>query len=151
MNIIAIIPARGGSKGLPRKNIKPVAGKPLIAYSIKAAKNCSLVSRVILSTDDEEIAQIGKEWGAEGAMIELQKQVGELAKYIMTAEKYYPEKKFEKDHKYAYDTLNANIGDELADILYAIIRIAKNYNINLEEAHIKAREAESKFLKSKGV
>lgn len=65
MNVIAIIPARGGSKGLPGKNIKPVNGKPLIAYAIKAAKNCPLVSRVILSTDDEEIAKVGKEWGAE--------------------------------------------------------------------------------------
>lgn len=65
MNIIAIIPARGGSKGIPGKNIKLVDGKPLIAYSIKAAKNCPLVSRVILSTDDEEIAKVGKEWGAE--------------------------------------------------------------------------------------
>jgi CMP-N-acetylneuraminic acid synthetase len=65
MNIVAIIPARGGSKGIPKKNIKLINGKPLIAYAIKAAKNCSLVSRVILSTDDEEIAKVGKEWGAE--------------------------------------------------------------------------------------
>ena len=65
MEVLAIIPARGGSKGLPGKNIKLFNGKPLIAHAIKAAKSCSLVSRVILSTDDEEIAKVGKEWGAE--------------------------------------------------------------------------------------
>ena len=54
-NIVAIIPARIGSKGLPRKNILPLAGKPLISYTIEAAKNSKLVSRVIVSTDDEEI------------------------------------------------------------------------------------------------
>src|SRR5688572_19439839 len=64
-NVVAVIPARGGSKGLPRKNIRVLAGKPLIAYSIEAAKNCPLIDRVILSTDDQEIADIGKKFGAE--------------------------------------------------------------------------------------
>jgi len=64
-HIIAIIPARGGSKGLPRKNIRPLLGKPLIAYTIEAAKGCDLIDRVIVSTEDEEIASISKEYGAE--------------------------------------------------------------------------------------
>ena len=80
MNIIAIIPARGGSKGIPKKNIKPVAGKPLIAYAIKAAKNCSLVSRVILSTDDEEIANVAKEWGAEIPFMRSEELAGDDVK-----------------------------------------------------------------------
>lgn len=63
--VIAIIPARGGSKGLPRKNIIDLCGKPLIAYSILAALKAQLISRVIVSTDDEEIADISKRWGAE--------------------------------------------------------------------------------------
>jgi len=63
-NIIAIIPARGGSKGLPRKNILPLAGKPLIAWSIEEALATPEVSRVIVSTDDEEIAEISKKHGA---------------------------------------------------------------------------------------
>ena len=63
--ILAIIPARGGSKGIPRKNIRNFAGYPLIAWSIAAAKQSSLVIRVIVSTDDEEIAAVGREWGAE--------------------------------------------------------------------------------------
>ena len=64
-NILAIIPARGGSKGIPRKNIRLFAGYPLIAWSIAAAKQSELVTRVIVSTDDEEIAAVAHEWGAE--------------------------------------------------------------------------------------
>ncbi len=65
MNIIGVIPARGGSKGLPRKNILPVKGKPLIVYSIEQALAAPSLSRVIVSTDDNEIAQIAKQAGAE--------------------------------------------------------------------------------------
>ncbi|MBV6391681.1 MAG: 3-deoxy-manno-octulosonate cytidylyltransferase [Anaerolineales bacterium] len=64
-NILALIPARGGSKGIPRKNIRSFAGYPLIAWSIAAAKQAQLVTRVIVSTDDEEIAAVAREWGAE--------------------------------------------------------------------------------------
>ena len=63
--VLAIIPARGGSKGIPRKNIKDFAGYPLIAYSIAAAKQSRLCTRVIVSTDDEEIAAVARQWGAE--------------------------------------------------------------------------------------
>lgn len=62
---LAIIPARGGSKGIPRKNIKDFAGKPLIAWSILQAKDAKQVDRVIVSTDCDEIAKVAKEWGAE--------------------------------------------------------------------------------------
>lgn len=63
--ILALIPARGGSKGIPRKNIKSFAGYPLIAWSIAAAKQSQLVTRIIVSTDDEVIAAVAREWGAE--------------------------------------------------------------------------------------
>jgi N-acylneuraminate cytidylyltransferase len=63
--ILALIPARGGSKGILRKNIRLFAGYPLIAWSIAAAKQSDLVTRVIVSTDDEEIAAVAREWGAE--------------------------------------------------------------------------------------
>ena len=63
--VLAIIPARGGSKGIPRKNIKSFAGYPLIAYSIAAALQSELTTRVIVSTDDEEIAETARKWGAE--------------------------------------------------------------------------------------
>lgn len=65
MNTIAIIPARGGSKGLPNKNIRLLAGHPLIAYSIKVAQKSKLIDRVIVSTDSQEIAQVAKNYGAE--------------------------------------------------------------------------------------
>jgi len=63
--IIAVIPTRGGSQGVPGKNIKLLGGKPLIAYSIKAAKNSGVVDRVFVSTDSEEIAEVSKKYGAE--------------------------------------------------------------------------------------
>ncbi|MBD3235800.1 MAG: HAD hydrolase family protein [Candidatus Eisenbacteria bacterium] len=63
--ISAVIPARGGSKGIPRKNIRSLAGYPLIAYSIAAARLSARVERVIVSTDDEEIAAVASQWGAE--------------------------------------------------------------------------------------
>jgi len=64
-DILALIPARGGSKGIPHKNIRNFAGYPLIAWSIAAAKQSELVTRVIVSTDDEEIAAVARECGAE--------------------------------------------------------------------------------------
>jgi N-acylneuraminate cytidylyltransferase len=63
--ILALIPARGGSKGIPRKNIRDFAGCPLIAYSIAAGIQSQLVTRVIVSTDDEEIAEVAKQFGAD--------------------------------------------------------------------------------------
>jgi CMP-N,N'-diacetyllegionaminic acid synthase len=66
MKILALIPARGGSKGVPRKNIKLLAGKPLIAYTIEKALNLKdQLYRVIVSTDDKEIASVAKNYGAE--------------------------------------------------------------------------------------
>jgi N-acylneuraminate cytidylyltransferase len=62
---IAIIPARGGSKRIPRKNIKDFCGKPIIAWSIEAAQNSKLFDHIIVSTDDVEIADVAKVWGAE--------------------------------------------------------------------------------------
>lgn len=62
---IAIIPARGGSKRIPRKNIRDFCGRPLIAYSNEAAKACGLFDHIIVSTDDPEIREIANAWGAE--------------------------------------------------------------------------------------
>jgi pseudaminic acid cytidylyltransferase len=65
MSSICIIPARGGSKRIPRKNIKDFLGKPIIAYSIEAALKCNLFDEVMVSTDDDEIASIAKQYGAK--------------------------------------------------------------------------------------
>lgn len=64
-NVVAIIPARGGSKGLLRKNVRPIAGKPLLAWTIEAARQAESLDRIIVSTDDHEIAGIAREYGAE--------------------------------------------------------------------------------------
>lgn len=65
MSDIAIIPARGGSRRIPRKNIRNFHGKPIIAYSIEVARDSKLFSKIVVSTDDEEIAAIAKQYGAE--------------------------------------------------------------------------------------
>lgn len=65
MEILALIPARGGSKGVPRKNIKLLAGKPLISWTIESAQQATSVSRIVVSTDDAEIADVAKVGGAE--------------------------------------------------------------------------------------
>lgn len=64
-SVLAIIPARGGSKGIPRKNIKDLCGKPLIAWTIEEALKSKYIDRTIVSTEDEEIAEISKKYGAE--------------------------------------------------------------------------------------
>jgi len=63
--ILGVTPARGGSKGIPCKNIKMIGGKPLIAWTIEAAKQCKLIDRYIVSTEDNEIARIAQDYGAE--------------------------------------------------------------------------------------
>jgi len=63
--VLALIPARGGSKGIPRKNIRLFAGFPLIVWSIAAAKQSEMVTRILISTDDDEIASVAREYGAE--------------------------------------------------------------------------------------
>lgn len=65
MSIVAIIPARGGSKRIPNKNIKPFAGHPIISYSIKAAQETNLFDEIIVSTDSNKIAEVARSYGAE--------------------------------------------------------------------------------------
>lgn len=68
IKILSIIPARGGSKGVPRKNIRDVAGKPLIAWTIEASLAAPSVTKTVVSTDDEEIATVARQYGAEVVM-----------------------------------------------------------------------------------
>jgi CMP-N-acetylneuraminic acid synthetase len=65
MNVLALIPARGGSKNIPHKNITPLAGRPLLAYTCEAALRSHSLTRVVLSTDDEDIARVGRTCGVE--------------------------------------------------------------------------------------
>ena len=65
LEVLAVVPARGNSKSIPRKNIRPLGGVPLIAYSIAAGLQSQAVTRTIVSTDDEEIAAVARQYGAE--------------------------------------------------------------------------------------
>lgn len=76
---VAIITARGGSKRIPRKNIKEFCGKPIIAYSIEAALESKVFDEVMVSTDDEEIAKISREYGAEIPFMRSKKNSGDFA------------------------------------------------------------------------
>ena len=94
-NVLAIIPARSGSKGLVNKNILPLAGRPLLAWSIDHALNSELVDRVVCSTDDEQIAQIAKSHGAEAPFLrpaELSGDNANDASFTVHAIKWLAEK-----------------------------------------------------------
>ena len=82
-------------------------------------------------------------WTIEVTMVELMKQVGDLAQHIMMKEQYYLADRAEHPN---YKTDDSNIGDELADILHGVIRIAEHYRIDLETAHIQARRNEMKYV-----
>ncbi|MFA5107640.1 MAG: MazG-like family protein [Patescibacteria group bacterium] len=84
-----------------------------------------------------------KPWGIEGSMIELAKQVGDLAKHVMVYEKYYLPSRENRD---VYKTTKNEIADELTDLFFMTVRIADHYHIDLEEALIKVRENDIKAL-----
>lgn len=77
--VLALIPARGGSKGIPRKNLLRVGGRPLIAYTILQARESSRIDRVVVSTDDPEIALVAREWGAEVPFLRPAPFAGDLS------------------------------------------------------------------------
>ena len=101
LSIMGLVLARGGSKGIPRKNIIPLAGKPLITHTIETAIESGVLERLIVSTDDEEIAQISKDSGAEVPFIRPDKLSGDLqaafpviqhaVNWVSENEAYYPE------------------------------------------------------------
>ncbi|MEA3403935.1 MAG: acylneuraminate cytidylyltransferase family protein [Armatimonadota bacterium] len=78
MNTVAVIPARGGSKGIQLKNIQPVAGRPLIAYVIEACLESEVVDRTVVSTDHQRIAEVAREWGAEVPFMRPEELAGDL-------------------------------------------------------------------------
>ena len=83
MKNIAIIPARGGSKRIPRKNIRPFLGKPIIAYSIEAALQSGLFDEVMVSTDDEEIAEVARQYRAK---VPFMRSAGRADDYATTVD-----------------------------------------------------------------
>ena len=85
MSVLGLITARGGSKSIPGKNIAPLAGRPLLSYTCEAARDCRRIDRVVLSTDDEEIARVGREWGAETPFMRPESLSGDNSKSIDAA------------------------------------------------------------------
>jgi NTP pyrophosphatase (non-canonical NTP hydrolase) len=90
----------------------------------------------------------GKPWNIEGAMIELTKQIGQLSALVMMQEKYYPLDRDRDDP--IYQTSKEKIADELSDLLFMTIRIADEYQIDLEQAHLKALKSAEDYLVTKG-
>lgn len=100
MNIVAIIPARGGSKGIPGKNTRPLGGVPLVVRSVNAAKACELITRVVVSTDAPEIADLSRKAGADvverpldisGDMASSEAAILHALEHLRTAEAYVPD------------------------------------------------------------
>lgn len=101
MDILAIIPARGGSKGLPGKNIRPMSGHPLIAYSILAAQRSARITRIVVNTDDAAIAEVAVKYGAECPFMRPAELAGDTStdlevfmhalRWHQTYEQYRPE------------------------------------------------------------
>ena len=89
--ITALIPARGGSKGVPKKNIYDLSGFPLIAYSILACKLCPQIGRIIVSTDEQEIANISKKYGAEVPFIRPAKFATDSSTDLDVVKHFYSE------------------------------------------------------------
>lgn len=102
--MLAIIPARGGSKGLPGKNIKPFAGEPLICITIKEALKSSKIERVVVSTDDEQIAEVAKRCGGDVPFMRPKELAGDSSAAI---DAYF----------YTVDRLRMDFGESYEDII----------------------------------
>ena len=103
--MLAIIPARGGSKGLPGKNIKDLCGKPLIAYTIEAALKSKKITQVVLSTDDEEIAEACKKYGIEIPFLRPKELAGDDSLIVDTY--IYTVDRINKEQNKNYDSVVA--------------------------------------------
>jgi CMP-N,N'-diacetyllegionaminic acid synthase len=100
--VVCVIPARGGSKGIPRKNIKELAGKPLIAYTIEQALQSKYIDRVIVSTEDIEIANISKQYRAEVPFMRPDDLAGDQ---VGTVDVLLHAINWFEEHKYDFDIL----------------------------------------------
>ena len=100
--ILGVIPARGGSKGVPRKNIRPLAGKPLLAYTIEAALACEMLTDVVVSTDDPEIQSIALEYGAQAPFLRPEELATDRALAIPTIQHAVREMETRRGQPYDY-------------------------------------------------
>ena len=145
MNILAIVPARGGSKGIPRKNIKLLNGKPLLAYTVEVIKNSKLIDRAICSTEDDEIINIANNYGLDApfkrpdeldqnentSILVLQhavKKIYELYRYIPEIiVNLQPTSPF-RDKELIDNALHIFMNSKDADSLVSVEKIPHNYS-----------------------
>jgi|TARA_Y100000310_G_C20533066_1_gene739485 N-acylneuraminate cytidylyltransferase/CMP-N,N'-diacetyllegionaminic acid synthase len=99
--VLAVIPARGGSRGVPKKNIRPVKGKPLIIYTIEVAKRCEVITDLVVSTDDPEISKVSVENGVEVPFFRPAELATDTALAIPTIQ--HSVKMMEKEKETIYD------------------------------------------------
>jgi CMP-N-acetylneuraminic acid synthetase len=119
--MIAIIPARGGSKGLPRKNILPLNGIPLIAYTIQSALKSKYIDRVVVTTDNKEIADIALKYGAEVPFM----RPDYLATDASSAVDVY---------LHAVETLNKSLDNKISDFMVLLPTVPLRTEKNIDEA-----------------
>lgn len=120
-DMIALIPARGGSKGLPGKNIKNLCGKPLIAHTIGAALNASGIDRVVVTTDSEEIAEIAKQYGAEVPFLRPEELAGDTSSAVDV-------------YLHAVDFLQKESGQEIQKFMVLLPTAPLRGSENIEQA-----------------
>lgn len=100
LNVLAIIPARGGSKGIPMKNIYPLVGKPMLAYNLQAAAQTPSITRIVVSTDHPKIAEVAQQYGAEvvwrpeeisGDAATSESALAHVVHHLKETENYFPD------------------------------------------------------------
>ena len=124
--VIGVIPARGGSKGVPRKNIRPLAGKPLLAYTIEVALACPLITDVVVSTDDPEIRDIALQYGAQAPFLRTAELATDTALAIPTIQHAVREMEAKRGRPYDYvvmlqPTTPLRAADDLTQALIQLI------------------------------
>ena len=149
MKIVATICARGGSKGIPGKNIRPLCGKPLIVHTIEVAKKCKLINRVIVSTDAPEIAEIAKANGAEVPFLRPRELaldtspkipvIKHAIEYLQSQEGYYADIVVDLDptsplrtEKYIESCIGM-VSDGGADNVFSVTKARRNPYFNMVE------------------
>jgi len=128
--ILALIPARSGSKGLPGKNIKPLLGKPLISWTIEQVKNSKYVDKIVVSTDDKAIAKIAKKYGAEVPFLRPKELASDKSRVINTvihALDFFKTKNLKFDYLALFETTSPLRKDD--DIDVAIKKLIDNEDV----------------------
>ncbi|HEY4215991.1 MAG TPA: acylneuraminate cytidylyltransferase family protein [Gemmatimonadaceae bacterium] len=142
--VLAIIPARGGSKGLPKKNVMPLLGRPMMQYTIDAARATPLIDRIIVTTDDEEIARVARECGAEVPFVRPNDLATDLATTEATLQHavlwmdehtdfhadvvvFMTINNLFRRHEWVHDAVERLLADDTLDSVFVANKTFKNY------------------------